>query len=263
MTLPSDLTAGQFPLVYNMFSLAIAAMLASFAYFVMVQQQVTSKYRPALILSSLVVGIAGYHYWRIFDSWEGAYSINAAGTYVATGASFNDAYRYVDWLLTVPLLVAELVAVLALPQDRRGSLMARLVVASVLMIGLGYPGEVSSDATTRIVWSVLSTIPFVYILWVLYGELGKAANVTDPQVKLLLRNTQLLLLGTWGFYPLAYAMPLLGISGSSATVAVQVGYSIADIAAKCGYGVMIYQIARAKMAAEGVTDPAALQPSRA
>ena len=46
-------------------------------------------------------------------------------------------------------------------------------------------------------------------------------------------------------------MPVLGIGGADAKVALQVGYSIADIAAKCGYGVMIYQIARAKMAAEG------------
>jgi bacteriorhodopsin len=254
MSLPLELSTGQFQLVYNMLSLAIAAMLASFAYFVMVQQQLTAKYRPAMILSSLVVGIAGYHYWRIFNSWDGAYAVNSAGVYVATGAAFNDAYRYVDWLLTVPLLVAELVAVLALPKERRGSLMARLVVASALMIGLGYPGEVSTDATTRVIWAVLSTIPFVYILVVLYTELGQAANVTDPQVKVLLRNTQLLLLATWGFYPIAYAMPLLGIGGAAATVALQVGYSIADITAKCGYGIMIYQIARAKMAAEGIEE---------
>lgn len=253
MSLPLELSTGQFELVYNMLSLAIAAMFASFVYFAMVQQQLTAKYRPAMILSSLVVGIAGYHYWRIFNSWDGAYALEA-GRYVATGAAFNDAYRYVDWLLTVPLLVAELVAVLALPKARRGSLMARLVVASALMIGLGYPGEVSGDATTRVIWAVLSTIPFAYILYVLYNELGQAANVKDPQVKVLLRNTQLLLLATWGFYPIAYAMPLLGIGGAAATVALQVGYSIADIAAKCGYGIMIYQIGRAKMAAEGIDE---------
>ena len=62
----------------------------------------------------------------------------------------------------------------------------------------------------------------------------------------------MLLLATWGFYPIAYLMPLLGI-GSSATVALQVGYSVADILAKCGYGVLIYAIASAKMAANGET----------
>ena len=254
MSLPVELTSGQFELVYNMLSLAIASMLASFAYFVMVQQQLTPKYRPAMILSSLVVGIAGYHYWRIFNSWDAAYALNEAGNYVTTGKPFNDAYRYVDWLLTVPLLVAELVAVLALPKERRGSLMARLVIASALMIGLGYPGEVSGDATTRVVWGVLSTIPFLYILATLFGELSKAASANDAQVQGLLNNTRMLLVATWMFYPIAYSLPLLGVTGAVATVGLQVAYSLADIAAKCGYGVMIYQIARAKMTAEGVAE---------
>ena len=69
------LTAVEFELVYNMLSLAIAAMLGSFAFFVMSRQQLASRFRPAMIMSSLVVGIAGYHYWRIFGSWhEGMFS---------------------------------------------------------------------------------------------------------------------------------------------------------------------------------------------
>ena len=210
-------------------------------------------------MSALVVGIAGYHYWRIFDSWDAAYVLTEAGTYIASGEPFNDAYRYVDWLLTVPLLVAELVAVLALPRARRNSLMGRLIVASALMIGLGYPGEITTDFTTRAVWGFLSTIPFVYIVYMLWVELERAAAGNDETTRVLLRNTRLLLLATWGFYPIAYMMPMLGIAGGAAMVGLQVGYSIADIAAKCGYGVMIYHIARSKMAAEGdvATAPAA------
>lgn len=251
-----ELTQGQFSLVSNMMSLAIAAMLGSFIFFVTVRGQLSPKYRPAMIMSSLVVAIAGYHYWRIYNSWNEAYALSETGMFIATGIPFNDAYRYVDWLLTVPLLVAELVAVLALPRETRNPLTWKLVIAAALMIGLGYPGEVAADATTRTVWGLLSTVPFVYILFVLWGELAKAAQSNADQVKVLLRNTQLLLLATWGFYPIAYLMPLLGAGGGS-TVALQVGYSIADIAAKCGYGVMIYHIARAKMQAEGATESSA------
>jgi bacteriorhodopsin len=172
---------------------------------------------------------------------------------VASGEPFNDGYRYMDWLLTVPLLVAELVAVLALPKEKSGNLTARLVIAAVLMIVLGYPGETSTDVATRAIWGFLSTLPFVYILWVLWGELNKAAGTQPPYVQILLRNTRLLLLGTWGFYPIVYLLPMAGISGSAALVGVQVGYSIADVLAKCGYGVMIFMIARAKMAAEEKT----------
>merc|ERR1711972_536282 len=106
-------------------------MLASFAFFVMARSQVTAKYRPALVMSALVVGIAGYHYLRIFQSWDAAYTIEN-GAYVTSGTPFNDAYRYVDWLLTVPLLAAELIAVMALEKAKRASLMWRLSIASVL-----------------------------------------------------------------------------------------------------------------------------------
>ncbi len=245
-----SLSSGQYQLVYNTLSLAIAAMLGSFIFFVIGRGQISPKYRPALVMSSLVVAIAGYHYFRIFESWHQAYALRD-GQYVATGAPFNDAYRYVDWLLTVPLLVAELVAVLALDKAVRGKLMAKLVVASVAMVALGYPGEVSADMTSRAVWGALSSVPFAYILYVLWVELTKASAKNSEEVQVLLRNARLLILGTWGFYPIAYLMPQLGIGGASAAVALQVGYSIADIAAKCGYGILIYHIARAKMASEG------------
>jgi bacteriorhodopsin len=131
--------------------------------------------------------------------------------------------------------------------------MAKLTVAAVLMIATGYPGEISSDTTTRGIWGFVSTIPFAYILYVLWVQLGKATADAAPRVQKLLGDTKLLLLATWGFYPIAYLMPQLGVEAGSATVALQVGYSIADILAKCGYGFMIYAIAQAKMEAEGVS----------
>jgi bacteriorhodopsin len=257
------LTPGQFSLVYNMLSLAIAAMLGSFVFFVMARGQLDRRFRPAMVMSALVVGIAGYHYWRIFNSWDAAYMLQDE-MYVWAGYAFNDAYRYVDWLLTVPLLVAELVAVLTLPKGQRGPLMAKLIIASALMIGLGYPGEVATDATTAVIWGLASTVPFVYILYVLWVELSKAAADESDEVKVLLRNTKLLLLGTWGFYPIVYILGIeqLGLlEGATAIVSLQVGYSLADITAKCGYGIMIYNIARARQAQ--AHEAAAAQPAPA
>lgn len=250
MEMMPELSFGQYQLVYNMLSFAIASMFGSFAFFIMARQQLSPRFRPAMIMSALVVGIAGYHYFRIFNSWHEAYVLTEAGTYVASGQPFNDAYRYVDWLLTVPLLVAELVAVLALTRDKRNGLMARLVIASALMIAFGYPGEVADNQTTALIFGTLSTIPFVYIVYALWVELENAVGQKSPRVGVLLRNTKLLLLGTWGFYPIAYLLGTMNLlDGATSEVALQVGYSLADVAAKCGYGVMIYHIARAKMEA--------------
>jgi bacteriorhodopsin len=246
----TELTSGQFMIVYNVLSFTIASMLGAFIFFIAARSQVGEKYRPALLISSIVVAIAGYHYFRIFNSWEGAYAL-ANGAYQPTGKPFNDAYRYVDWLLTVPLLLVELVAVLALPQSEREGLFGKLSVAAFLMIALGYPGEVASDNTTRAVWGFLSTIPFVYILYVLWVKLGGAMSKQPERVQVLMRNIRLLLLATWGFYPITYMLPMFGIEPRHAVVGVQIGYAISDVLAKAFYGVMIYWIARAKSEADG------------
>ncbi|WP_052330810.1 bacteriorhodopsin [Rivularia sp. PCC 7116] len=103
--------------------------------------------------------------------------------YLTTGEVFNDAYRYADWILTVPLLLTETVAVLALSKEVAKPLLIKLVVASVLMIATGYPGEVSDSVTARVIWGTISTIPFAYILYLLWIELGKSLE------RQLLRNT--------------------------------------------------------------------------
>ena len=253
MDILASLSPAQYSLVYNSLSFAIASLGASFVFFILGQSRVAPKYRISLVASALVVGIAAYHYIRIFNNWDAAYTLQN-GIYVSSGIPFNDAYRYVDWLLTVPLLVVELVLVLALAKEVQGKLITTLGFAAAAMILLGYPGEVSADNTTRAIWGALSSIPFVYIVYVLWARLGAAIEQQPPRVAILFRNIRLLLLLTWGFYPIVYMAPFLGISGSSAEVAIQVGYSISDVLAKAAYGVMIYAIAREKTTADGWLD---------
>lgn len=261
------LTAGQYSLVFNMFSFTIATMFASFVFFVLARQNLAPKYRISMMVSALVVFIAGYHYFRIANSWEAAFVLNeAAAMYEYSGKPFNDAYRYVDWLLTVPLLTIELVLVLGLPKGESGSLMARLGIAAAAMIVLGYPGEVSSDTelfSTRGLWGFLSSVPFVYIVYVLFTELGTTIQKQSGRVAKLLSNARLLLLGTWGFYPIVYMAPFFGWEGATSTVAIQVGYTLADVFAKAGYGVLIYAIAKAKSEQEGFVVDEMVQPASA
>jgi bacteriorhodopsin len=254
-----ELSIAEYSLVYNIFSFTFAAMFASFIFFVLMRPQVAEAYRGALVMSAIVVAVAGYHYFRIFESWSAAYVLND-GVYVASGTPFNDAYRYVDWLLTVPLLVAELVVVLGLSRKQTASLTVRLATAAALMVALGYPGEIAADNGTRALWGFLSTLPFLYIVFVLFRELGSAVQRQPGEARVLVRNVRLLLLATWGFYPIVYMLPFLGVATTGALVGIQVGYAIADIAAKCGYGLMIYAIARAKSRAETAVPVNGVQP---
>ncbi|MBG6181727.1 bacteriorhodopsin-like [Arthrobacter sp. CAN_A1] len=255
--IPDALTQSQFDTVYNLLSLVIAAQLFTALFLVLALQRVLPRYRQAIIIAAVVCGIAAYHYFRIFDSFKEAFvtdAVGGRGLYTqADGASFNEGYRYVDWLLTVPLLLVELIAVLALARKIQTALLWKLVPAATLMILLGYPGEVSSTDGTRILWGVLSTIPFLYILYVLFVELTKSLDRQPERVRVLISRLRLLLLASWIVYPLAYALPLLGISGADAWVLKQGGYSIADIAAKALYALIIYRIAKLKSYAD---DPA-------
>lgn len=246
----SELSLGQYSLVFNMLSFTIATMLAAFVFFILGQSRLAPKYRISLIVSALVVGIAAYHYFRIAESWGHAFTLTG-GKYVASGVPFNDAYRYVDWLLTVPLLLVELILVLNLSREKSGPLLTRLTIAAFLMIVTGYPGEVSADTMTRAVWGFISTLPFVYIVYILWVELGKVIETQPERVRVLFRNMRLLILATWGFYPIVYMAPFIGLSGANVTVGVQIGYTIADVLAKAGYGVLIYAVARAKSDNDG------------
>lgn len=166
--------------------------------------------------------------------------------------AFNEAYRYVDWLLTVPLLLVEVIAVLALAKEVSRSLIMRLVPASAAMIALGYPGEITTDKGTAIVYGVLSTIPFLYILYVLFVELGKSLERQPEGVGATVKRLRLLLIATWGVYPISYILGMNGDPTPSSFVGVQVGYTIADILAKCVFGLTILKIARMKSQAEGM-----------
>merc|ERR1711912_202339 len=128
----------------------LACMMASTVFFFLRLPSFSERYKPALCYTGLVTFIAFYHYIRIFNSFDAAFApcavedgvMNYAKCdpelgYMSTGHSFNDAYRYMDWLLTVPLL----------------------------LILIGYPGESSGDASTRWTYWTLSMLPFCYIVY--------------------------------------------------------------------------------------------------
>jgi|TARA_X000001036_G_scaffold248012_2_gene231193 bacteriorhodopsin len=234
---PIDLLSpDQYTLVYNVLSFGTAVMFGAFVYFLTQMKTVKDQYRSAVSVSAVVVGIAGYHYFRIWSDFG--------------EMKMNEGYRYADWLITVPLLIIELLIVLGVSTELRKKLMTGLLPATVLMIGLGYPGEVSSSTGTKWLFWFLAMVPFVYILRTLYGQLKSAAERETPAVSAAIRNATIVLLGTWMVYPLAYLFPVFdGDSGTLETLR-QVAYTFADITAKGLYGLMIVGIAKARSASD-------------
>jgi bacteriorhodopsin len=245
-----DMTDMQYQAVYNVLSFALASMMATTMYLWFRSFAVKDQFKSAVLISGLVTFIAAYHYMRIFNSWVEAYhySVDKSDPEL-TGVPFNDAYRYMDWLLTVPLLLIEILLVMKLDEEAYSQKAWTLGVGSALMIVSGYYGEltVSGDLTPRWMCWFLSMAFFLYIVYELLVGLASATNSeSDPKIKSKIQSAQVMTVISWCTYPVVYLFPMLGIDAASAVVSIQIGYCASDIISKCGVGLLIYQITYAK-----------------
>jgi len=246
----------QYQAVYNVLSFALASMMATTMFLFFRSFAVKAQYQSAVLISGLVTFIAAYHYIRIFNSWVGAYSYSTTQSSPSlTGVPFNDAYRYMDWLLTVPLLLIEILLVMKLSPEVYATKAWNLGVGSALMIISGYYGEliVTGDLTPRWICWFVSMCFFLYIVYELLVGLSNATNQeSDPVIKGKIQSAQLMTVVSWCTYPFVYLLPMLGINAATAVVGIQIGYCCSDIISKCGVGLLIYQITYAKSEKEGL-----------
>merc|ERR1711988_612229 len=244
--------------VYNVLSFSLASMMATTVFLWFRATSVKEQFKSAVFISGLVTFIAAYHYIRIFNSWVDAYQYSAGNVHngalemqapTLTGVPFNDAYRYMDWLLTVPLLLIEILLVMKLDEATFSSKAWVLGVGSALMIVSGYYGElvVTGDLTPRWVCWFASMAFFLYIVYeLLVGLAAATASEADPVIASKIGTAQVMTVISWCTYPVVYLFPMLGVQAAHAVVSIQLGYCASDIISKCGVGLVIYQISYAK-----------------
>jgi len=247
-----EVTVFQYNLVYNALSFTMATFAAATLFFWLQRSQVGPNYKLALTITGLVTFIAAYHYLRMYQSWTESFEV-VNGAIELTGQAYNRAYRYVDWFLTVPLLVIELILVMRLSQSETIKRSVLLGGAAALMILLGYPGEIQDEVgLSRFIWGALSMIPFLYIVYALVSGLSKSISDQPQVVRGLISMARWVIVGSWLFYPVVYFLPfVIPMDSGAAYATVEVGYTIADIIAKAVFGVLIYVIAMRKAEAEG------------
>jgi len=273
-----DVNEMQYEFVYDALSFTLASMMATTLFLWFRISAVHEKYKSAVLISGLVTFIAAYHYIRIFNSWVGAYKYDEPklGTEDpdmgyeikpphVTGVPFNDAYRYMDWLLTVPLLLIEIILVMKLDRKTTFQKGWQLGVSSALMIIIGYPGElvIGGNLSKRWAFWGCALIPFIYIVYELTVGLKSALDEEhDEEIKRNIWLAQRATIVSWLTYPIVYIIPMMGAKGASAVVGIQIGYCFSDIISKCGVGLLIYQITMAKSAtvAKGMEEPLVQRP---
>jgi bacteriorhodopsin len=160
-------------------------------------------------------------------------------------------FRYVDWILTVPLMCVEFYLITKKAGAKIG-LLWKLIFASLVMLVTGYFGE-TIDRSNSVMWGVISGAAYFYIAYLVwFGEVAALAQTAGPQVAKATRVLGWFVLVGWAIYPLGY---ILGTPGglfgmvlvsdpAAATHAMDIVYNIADAINKIGFGLVIYGLSR-------------------
>lgn len=240
------LSVGEFELVHDVLSLLIGTTGAATLFFLFSQKQVKEQFQPLLLLAGITAAIGCYHGIRLFHSWNEAFEL-AGNSYTASGHFFHELYRYSDWVLTMPLLLAQLVLVLGLTPKKSESFLKRLIGAALMVVFFAYLGASSlGEHTPLLCWSywVLGFIPFLYIARILIQELSREALQQAAFPTKFFLKARNLFLASWAFYPLANLLILSTHSfGERGLMTFLIGASVADFVSKCGVSFYVYRIA--------------------
>jgi len=203
-------------------------MIASTVFFFAERGTVAQAWRPSVSVAGLVTGVAFVHYMYMRGIW------------VETGET-PTVYRYIDWLITVPLQIVEFYLILAAVRKVPVSLFWRLLVASLVMLVFGYLGE-AGYISALLGW-VIGTAAWIYILFELFsGEAGKAMKSSgNKALKTAFTAMRMIVTIGWAIYPLGY---LLGyLAGGVDTNTLNVIYNLADFVNKIAFGLVIWSCA--------------------
>ena len=242
--------------LYDVVTYSIAAAgFALFAYFLYSwnsKGEIGVRYRPAVIAGLCIAGVAALSYLVLYSTWDAGFTLSGDVYVPNEEARSTLSPRYIDWSITVPLLTAELLAVCSIAGARARNLRFTTMAAAFLMIVTGYLGSQvlaqGRDTTALVVWGCISTVFYVYLYVALIGAVRSSLGSMGSEAGVSLRNATIVLLGTFGVYPLVYAIPVFVDVTPAWLTGMQVAYSAADVLAKVGFGVLVHKVAKLRTA---------------
>lgn len=246
-------TQAQWNVVLGVLVATLFSLLAGLVFSLTARQEVGVRYRPAVTASSLVHVVATVSYIGLVVSWIVGYR-HTGGSYTPNPSfQYNNGLRYMDWVVSVPLLTVELVAVSVLAGRRARNARGVLVASTILMIVTGFLGEAVFGDQGRndgalLLWGAISTVPFVVAYLYIFRICAESARALPDDLARTFRNIALVFAFTWGVYPLAYLVQWPFDDSAGWAVARQVAFSLATVVAKVGYGVLTHQVAKRRTA---------------
>ncbi|MGC6479124.1 MAG: bacteriorhodopsin-like [Flavobacteriaceae bacterium] len=214
------------------FFVGCMAMMAASAFFFLSMNSFDNKWRTSILVSGLITFIAAVHYWYMRDYW-------------ATNAESPTFFRYVDWVLTVPLMCVEFYLILKAAGATQ-KLMWKLIFYSVIMLVTGYFGEaVFTTGTGPALWGAISGAAYFYILYIIWkGEAATLAASAGGAVESAHKTLVKFVFIGWAIYPIGYMAGTEGwYSGIFGGLPMDVVYNIGDAINKIGFGLVVYNLA--------------------
>ena len=213
------------------FWLATAMMLASTVFFIMERNNVAAKWKTSMTVAALVTGVAWYHYTYMREHWAASYAEGAGESPLVM--------RYIDWLITVPLQVAEFYLILAAVGAATAMLFWRLFGASLVMLIAGFLGE--SGQAPEMPMLIVGCLAWFYIIYEVWaGDAKKGADTTSEGTQFAFKAMAIILTVGWAIYPIGY---FLGTGEDANTDALNILYNIADVVNKTAFGLMVWYAA--------------------
>ena len=208
------------------FWLISMALVAATAFFFLETQRVSGKWKTSLTVSGLVTLVAAVHYFYMRGVW------------IETNQS-PTVFRYVDWLLTVPLQIVEFYLILAAIAVVRAALFWKLLIASLVMLVFGYLGEVG--AMDYWIAFIIGMAGWLYIIYEIF--IGEASQISASQGTVASQTAfnalRLIVTVGWAIYPIGY---VLG-GGPDGAAGLNIVYNLADFVNKIAFGVVIWAAA--------------------
>lgn len=255
-----------YQMVAHVLTLGYAVMLAALFYFILTIKTVAPRYRTSSVLSVVVMVSAFLLLYAQADNWTENFVFDGErGKYfLGEGADlFNNGYRYLNWLIDVPMLLFQILFVVSLTKSSFSSIRNQFWFSGTGMIVTGYIGQFYevSDIVTFAIWGAISTLFFFHILYLMKVVINEGKEGIPVQAQKTLDSIWYLFLVSWMLYPGAYLMPhLAGIEGAFfsevGVVARQITYTIADVSSKVVYGVLLTNVAQILSKSEGYLEPA-------
>ena len=208
------------------FWLATAIMLASTVFFFIERSDVSGKWRTSMTVAGLVTGIAFWHYLYMREAH--------------LQGEVTTVFRYIDWLITVPLQIVEFYLILAAVTAVTSVLFWRLLGASLVMLVFGFLGEAGLvDAT---VGFILGMAGWIYIIYEIFA--GEAAKLSEGSKnaggQFAFNTLRLIVTVGWAIYPIGYFLGYLSGSETTDFGTVNIIYNIADLVNKTAFGLAIW-----------------------